>query len=376
MVNEHIVPQAYLQNFSPDGKGLISRYSLLDKHGGGGYHSPRDRYSIKKAASYEDFAGGFLENDETNNAEKEMIRTIRSILNGKVLTAKDVPGVSTFISFQTTRSINSRLYFTAKERLPFEEFNKGIQDWLSAVSYNTSEGHTLLQYMGWVLIKNKTNLPFFTSDEPVVEVQGENVEKPKETSNKMVGRQIFCPIGPNHLLLLLDPSAYDVEGLLHQVEPEDGIENVPDEIFYRFEVDDPDEIWKINLLQPLSAYREVFAPVNNGEMLEKSVDVLCSAFPDDDYIRGNSPDLGKMFKAYAIAASGPESQAEREWYQREGFNIMKSRKKKVKALGEFSHSISLTTDLAVASPDYDYWSSIVEVLDEVPTDSYIDADDL
>lgn len=32
MVNEHIVPQAYLRNFAPDEEGLISRYSLIDEH--------------------------------------------------------------------------------------------------------------------------------------------------------------------------------------------------------------------------------------------------------------------------------------------------------------------------------------------------------
>jgi len=374
MANEHIVPQAYLQNFAPDGEGLISRYSLIDKHDGGTYHPPRNRYPISKAASYEDFASGLLEGGETNIAEREMISTIRNILDGEVLSAKDVPGVSSFIAFQTTRSINSRLYYSAKERLPFEEFNEGVQDWPSAISYNTSEGHTLLQYKGWVLIENKTDLPFFTSDEPVVEFQGKQFENVDSATKEMIGRQIFCPIGPNHLLLLLDPSLYDVDGLLWDVDPEEGIEQLPDEMFMRVEVTDRDEIWKFNLLQPLNAYREVFAPVGNGGRLERAVECLCSAFPDDDYVRGNTPDFEKMLRAYIIAASGPDSQEQREWYQRVGSDLIVSRRKKVKALENFSHSISVINDMKLEDPDIEYWDEILEVISQVPTEEYLDAE--
>lgn len=376
MANEHIVPQAYLQNFAPDGKGLISRYSLLDEHEGGDYYPPRDRYPIRKAASYEDFADGLLENGETNIAERGMISTIRDILDGEVLSAKDVPGVSSFISFQTTRSINSRLYYSAKERLPLEEFNEGVQDWPSAISYNTSEGHTLLQYMGWVLVENKTDLPFFTSDEPIVESQGKQFDNVDTAAKELIGRQIFCPIGPDHLLLLLDPSLYDVDGLLWELEPEEGIQQLPDEMFTRVEVADRDEILKFNLLQPLNAYREVFAPVGNGERLERAVEHLCSTFPDEDFVRGNTPDFEKMLRAYIIAASGPESPDQRQWYLEEGSDIIASRRKKVKALEQFSHSISVISDLEVEDPDGEYWDEILETIGRVPSEQYLDAESL
>ncbi|WP_435194877.1 DUF4238 domain-containing protein [Natronomonas sp. EA1] len=376
MVNEHIVPQSYLQNFSPGGEGLISRYSLTDKHGGGDYHSPRDRYSIKKAASYEDFANGLLEDGETNIAEREMISTIRNILDGEVLSAKDIPGVSSFISFQAIRSINSRLYYDPKERLPFDEFNEGVQDWPSAISYTTSEGHTLLQYMGWVLIENKTDLPFFTSDEPVVEFQEKQFENIDSATKNLIGRQIFCPISPNYLLLLLDPSIYNVDGLLWEVDTEERIQQLPDEMFIKIEVTDRDEIWKFNLLQPLSAYREIFAPVGHGDYLQRAVEQLCSAFPDDDFVRGNTPSFEKMRRACLIASSGPNSQEQKEWYQRVGSDIVASRRKKVKALENFSHSISLINDLEVGSHDIEYWNEILEEISQVPPEAYLDADSL
>jgi|GEM_PF-1199357 len=376
MVNEHIVPQAYLQNFAPDEEGLISRYSLTDKHEGGDYYPPRDRYPIRKAASYENFADGLLENGEANIAEREMINTIRNILDGKVLTAKDVPGVSSFISFQITRSIGSRLYYSAKERLPLDEFNEGVQDWPSAISYNTSEGHTLLQYMGWVLIENKTDLPFFTSDEPVVEFHGKEFDNVDSASKELIGRQIYCPIGPDHLLLLLDPSLYDVEGLLYELNPEEDIEQLPDEMFTRIEVSDRSEIRKINLLQPLNAYREVFAPIGNGERLERDVDLLCSSFPDEDFVRGNTPDFEKMLRAYTIASSGPNSPEQRNWYLREGMDIIGSRRKKVKALENYTHSISAISELEMENPDYEYWDEIVELIGKVPSEEYLDAESL
>ncbi|MBO4249479.1 DUF4238 domain-containing protein [Halomicrobium sp. IBSBa] len=375
-MNEHIVPQAYLQNFAPDEEGLISRYSLIDKHEGDDYYPPRDRYPISKAASYEDFANGLLESGEANIAEREMIRTIRNILDGEVLSAKDVPGVSSFISFQTTRGISSRLYYNAKQRLPHDEFAEGVQDWSSAISYNTSDGHTLLQYMGWVLIENKTDLPFFTSDEPVVESQGKRFDNVDTAAKEMIGRQIFCPIGPDHLLLLLDPSLYDVDGLLYEVDPEGGIQELPDEMFTRIEVADRNEIWKFNLLQPLNAYREVFAPVGNGDYLEQAVEWLCSAFPDEDFVRGNTRDFEKMLRAYIIAASGPNSPEQREWYLREGSDVINSRGKKLKSLENFSHSISVISDLEVDNPDMEYWNEILDVIGQVPPEQYLDAESL
>lgn len=170
--------------------------------------------------------------------------------------------------------------------------------------------------MGWVLVENKTNLPFFTSDEPIVEYQKMTIDDTEGGAKDMVGRQIFCPIGPDHLLLLLDPSFYDVDGLLWELDPEEDISQLPDEMFTRIEVTNPKEIWKFNLLQPLNAYREVFVPVGNGERLERAVECLCSAFPDEDYVRGNTPDFEKMLQAYIIASSGPNSPEERVVFEK------------------------------------------------------------
>ena len=46
-----------------------------------------------------------------------------------------------------------------------------------------------------------------------------------------------------------------------ELNPEEKVEQLLDEMFTRIEVRDPKEIWKFNLLQPLNAYREIFAPV-------------------------------------------------------------------------------------------------------------------
>ncbi len=34
MVNEHYVQQSYLRLFAPENEGVVSRYSLVEKHGG------------------------------------------------------------------------------------------------------------------------------------------------------------------------------------------------------------------------------------------------------------------------------------------------------------------------------------------------------
>lgn len=52
------IPQANTKMISPDDESVISRYSLVETHGGGGYYDPIDRFPVRRAASAENYAGG------------------------------------------------------------------------------------------------------------------------------------------------------------------------------------------------------------------------------------------------------------------------------------------------------------------------------
>ena len=83
-----------------------------------------------------------------------------------------------------------------------------------------------------------------------------------------------------------------------------------------------------------------------------------------------------MLQAYMIAASGPDFPEQREWCVREGWDIISSRKEKIKSLEMFSHSISAISELELENPNSEYWDGILEIIGQVPTDQYIDAESL
>ena len=99
MVNEHYAQRSYLRLFSPANEGVISRYSLVEKHGGGDYYDPIDRFSVEKAASSENYADGLFESNETTQAEKAMVESLRKMDNERDLSEGDIANISQFIIF-------------------------------------------------------------------------------------------------------------------------------------------------------------------------------------------------------------------------------------------------------------------------------------
>lgn len=114
---EHYVPRWYLKNFAPENEGLVSRYSLVEKHGGGDYHLPKESYPISKAGAVEDLADGWFENDETSSVEKEWNETVRKLINDEPLEEDDIGCLSQFIAFQNSRLPQSILHYEARQQL-------------------------------------------------------------------------------------------------------------------------------------------------------------------------------------------------------------------------------------------------------------------
>lgn len=348
MVNEHYVPQAYLRFFAPEGEGLISRYSLVEKHGGGDYKSPNNRYSVRNAASAEGFANGFLETDATTSAEKRMVRSLEKLQKAKELSEGDIAIISKFIGLQFSRTPDSKLHFDAREQLAELTGSEIDQYWESTVKHNADEAYDSLQFMGWIIVENESNTPIVTSDVSVVNYFDADREEIDGHSFQFEQRQIFFPIGPKHQLLLLDPSHFQIESQYPHTEVE------------RTSITDSKEIHKFNLLQGVTAFQEIFGPVDEGELLEDTIETLCDAFPDEDYIRGNRADLGTIQKAQDFASGGIETQEDLAWYSEKGKPLINSRTKKAKALWNFSHSISMIDDLYRDSPNLSYWDDLLE----------------
>lgn len=352
---EHYVPRSYLRQFAPEGEGLISRYSLVETHGGGDYYPPSDRYPISKAGAAEDLADGWFENDETSKVEKEMAEAIRKIISGRNLVEDEIGRISQFLAFQNSRSPDSILHYEAREQLPFPVSGLGIDElpnhfdeaWKNALHHNANDGHETLQHMGWMVIKNRTETPFIASDLPVVHHFHQDFDDISSVDMDMHGRQIFCPLDQEHLLLLLDPERYEVEGQWPSTEINETT------------IEDTNVIHKFNLLQGINAFQELFGPVGYGDYLEDIIQHLCAYFPHEDYIRGNRGDLEKIRKAQDYA-TGITSAEEKQRYEEEYQSITISRGRKTRATWIFNHNLEIISTLLRETPKSKYWDKVQE----------------
>jgi len=342
-VNEHYVQESYLRLFSPVDEGVIARYSLVEKHGGGDYYDPIDRFPVREAASSENYANRFFEGDETNRAENAMVKALRKIIDTKTLSEKDIAHISQFIVFQRDRSPRAKTFHRLKEEISQTAGIPIRGNWESVIELDSGERHEGFQFMGWRVIENETDLPFFTSDGPVVIYQEEYPGGGLGEGFQFTGKEVFCPVNPDKLLLFLDPNTFDVE-------PQHPSTDIP-----RIKVDDREQIWKFNLLQGISAFHEIFGPVGSGDELERMIEVSCKHFPDEDYIRGTRWDTEQILEAQKSGFREATFRPEQLTIPPEDREIITATKKASDARWMLNHNISLIDELRRENPIDEYW---------------------
>jgi len=351
-VLEHYVPRGYLRHFAPNDSDVISRYSLVEKHGGGDYYPPRERYPIKKAAALEDFAEGWLETDDTSYAEREMIESVRKLSTDEKLTEDDIAGISTFIAFQHSRTPKSKLFYFARQRISHlldenrpELPDKYESEWKNAVVHNVEQGSQAFQFMGWRIVENHTDIPFITSDKPDIHYFQADFEDVSSTSTQMRGREIFMPLDADHTLIMLDPESFRVEGQHPGTEVE------------RLQISDRKEIHKLNLLQGVNAFQEVFGPVGEGTYLKEIIEVLTEYYPHENCIRGNQGDLETLMRATELASKN-KSNAEQKLYEQEYKSTIQARRYKTHAIWMLNHNLRFVDNLRRRDPVEGHWEEI------------------
>ncbi|MFC7130558.1 DUF4238 domain-containing protein [Haloferax chudinovii] len=343
MVNEHYVQRSYLRLFSPANESVISRYSLVEKHGGGDYYDPIDRFSVENAASTENYADGLFESNETTRAEKAMVESLRKIDNGSDLSEEDIANISQFIVFQRDRSPKAKTFHRLRHEI-FQAAGVPVEaDWESIIEIDSQERYEGFQFMGWRVIENKTDLSFFTSDSPVVMYQDEHPDKTVFDELQFTGKEVFCPISTDKLLLLLDPNTFNIEPQFPSTE------------ISRLELNDTQEVWKYNFLQGINAFHEIFGPVGYGEKLESMIETLCERFPDDDYIRGNRWDTDRILDAQRYGFREATDRPDQLTIPPEEREVITASKKVADAPWMYKHKISLISQLRREEPVDNYW---------------------
>lgn len=339
MANEHYVPRSYLRLFSPEDEGLISRYSLVEKHGGGDYYDAKDRYSINKAASAEEYADGFLEHKQVNNIEKVDVEALRKIVSGTSLSDQDIAHISQFVVLQRDRSPKAKVFHETNQEISRVVGGPVDHHWESVISLDAGERYKSLLHMGWLVVENKTSVPLITSDSPVVFYQEEQPDDEQSGGFSLEGKQIFCPLGPDHLLVLLDPSQFDIST------------QYPDTNILRRSITDRGEIHKANMLQIMNCFNEIFGPVGRGNLLEQLVETLCQHFPDSDYVRGPHATPGEVAEARKSgireSSANPMGDSIPSKYQK----IIVADSKESRAIWQFDHEIDFVSELKRDEPD-------------------------
>jgi len=69
-------------------------------------------------------------------------------------------------------------------------------------------GMKIIPYMKWILMKNKTSTPFWTSDNPVTPYNPIDFSPFGNLGLKNRGIQLYFPLTPNLILLICDPETY------------------------------------------------------------------------------------------------------------------------------------------------------------------------
>ncbi|WP_458190934.1 hypothetical protein [Haladaptatus sp. NG-WS-4] len=87
---------------------------MVEKHGGGDYYDPIDKFPVGKAASSENYAEGFFEGDETNQAENAMVKALKRIIDNKALSEENIARLTQFIVFQRDRSPRAKTFHRLK----------------------------------------------------------------------------------------------------------------------------------------------------------------------------------------------------------------------------------------------------------------------
>ncbi len=225
---EHYVPKWYLRNFSSTSdRGYIWAYSTKSK--------TIKEEPINKIAQKQDFYGKEFEDslDPIDTRTKLVIENIISNNNVDNLSVSQLDTIYEFFVLQYYRTehakeaIEKQLKLTTKletiprlskvyRYIPQKDFETILSEPPTPnfflinidMALNSKEA---ISDLTLYLIKNSTNMPFFTSDDPVVFNNRYHVKNKFLIGFQAPGVQIICPIDQKYSLMLVHQDAYRIK---------------------------------------------------------------------------------------------------------------------------------------------------------------------
>ena len=282
-IKQHYVPQFYLRNFSNRTKnGFFIHCYDIDKNNA----YPANIKNIAEEKYFykigeENFEEYFQKTEElaspliNNLSKNEKIKPLNNVKNREKL--------SLFIAIQFLRTKEMRedlLENFSKISTHLQKYN--LSDDMELLLKQIDEKHikhnqmdfiihysreimSEILFKKWVVLKNKTDIDFLTSDNPVVLYNPHGL---LGFASEYI--HIFYPINPKLCLCLLDPLNYSNFGEFKRFEG--------DEIFLnirkteKFQINSIDDVYLINDVQSKNATKHIFSKYNSFDRISHLID--------------------------------------------------------------------------------------------------------
>jgi len=120
----------------------------------------------------------------------------------------------------------------------------------------------------WILLVNDTEIPFWTSDNPVVRFNPLNLDPYPNTGLISWGIQIYFPLSSSLCLCMLDPERYSSFKKIEKIDPENVQQNINKVEKMSIKIED---VIFLNSLQVKECYRQIYSKIDDFELAEKMV---------------------------------------------------------------------------------------------------------
>jgi len=120
----------------------------------------------------------------------------------------------------------------------------------------------------WMLLVNNTEIPFWTSDNPIVRFNPLNLDPYPNTGLISWGIQIYFPLSSSLCLCMLDPERYVSFKKIEKVDPKDVQQNINKVEKMSIKIED---VIFLNSLQVKECYRQIYSKLDDFELAEKMV---------------------------------------------------------------------------------------------------------
>jgi len=228
---QHYVPRFYLKNFSTNSEGKsigvynVDRYKFIP------------RGSLKEQAYKNYFYGEDDEiEDSLSTIESIAASAIKNILAKRTMPEKltsEYYSLLAFTALQWARtpyaadeakeiiekSLESTVERDKSYKIVLDEFKSRLENAPLYLLRNVPKLIPCISDLNIILLINQTNIPFITSDNPVV-LYNQFLEKRREyycnTSFESKGLQIFFPLSPELCLIFFDKDVYRFSNALNR----------------------------------------------------------------------------------------------------------------------------------------------------------------